>query len=66
MVEILVFLLEVIEGAEEVLSSSDLSVSQGEVVVFDDFGTNRNPGELGFSIENLLGVGDICLKTLLV
>ena len=66
MVEILIFLLEVIEGAEEVLSSSDLSVSQREVVVFDDFGTNRNPGELGFSIENLLGVGDICLKTLLV
>ena len=66
MVEILSFLLEVIEWAEEVLSSSDLSVSQREVVVFDDFGTNRNPSELGLSIENLLSVGDICLKTLLV
>ena len=66
MVEILLFLLKVMEWAEEVFTSSDLCVSQGEVVVFDDFGTNGNPGELGFSIVNLLSVGDICLQALLV
>ena len=66
MVEILLFLLEVIEWAEEVLTSSDLCVSQREVVVFDDFGTNGNPGELGFSIVNLLSIGDIFLQALLV
>ena len=66
MIEILLLILPIVEGTEEVLTCSGLFVRQREVIVFFHFGSNGHPNELGLGLVELLSVSEVRFQRLLI